>query len=308
MEEKAMAFNEGQLKKSGFAEAYTPELQKKMEERVPVIEHRFSKEYEGDKVDATLHLKKSSTSDYYFLNKFDLQLQKAGQVNTVRQTFFITRRKESEPDVQDGQQPKAVQKNRYTLKEGYNLLAGRPVYKHMFNKEGESYDAWMVLNQKNKLANGNFEMKPYTKNYGFELEKVLSNYTISELGNEKFKQSLVDSLQRGNLQKASFVTKDGHEEKLYISPDITNGALKIYDLNKQRVPTEKLVQNEYIGKDLANKLKEQLSQLQKPKEVANKSQKQAFVQNKDSSQKQAKKDTIKQADPKPKQSRKNKIS
>ena len=72
MDEKAMSFNEGQLKRTGFAEAFTPELKAQMEQGVAVIQHNFKKEYDGDKVDATLHLKKSATSDYYFLNKFDL--------------------------------------------------------------------------------------------------------------------------------------------------------------------------------------------------------------------------------------------
>lgn len=259
MDEKAMSFNENQLKRSGFAEAFTADLQQKMKEAVPVIQHPFKKEYDGDKVEATLHLKKSATSDYYFLNKFDMQLRKDGQTDTVKQTFYITAKKESG---EDGNQQKAKQENRYTLKEAYNLLAGRPVHKHLVNKEGNEYEAWVKLNFKNKLDNGNHELKQYSKNYGFELENVLAKYPIKELTNEQYKQSLIDSLHRGNLQKATFVDNNGREEKLYVSPNITLGALNVYDQDKQRIPTETLVEKQYIGKELAEELKQRVSQQQ----------------------------------------------
>jgi hypothetical protein len=166
MDEKTMSFNETQLKRVGFAEAFTPDLQQKMKEGVPVIQHPFTKEYDGDKVDATLHLKKSATSDHYFLNKYDLQLQKDGQTDSVKQTFYLTANKKETGGEEDNQQ-KTKHENKYTLKEAYNLLAGRPVHKNLVSKEGNEYEAWVKLNFKNKLDNGNHEMKQYTKNYGF---------------------------------------------------------------------------------------------------------------------------------------------
>ncbi|HRP55031.1 hypothetical protein [Agriterribacter sp.] len=217
---------------------------------MPLIQHEFKKNYDGDQVTANLHLKKSATSDYYFLNKFDLQLQKDGRTDSVKQTYYITSRKVAGNGEENGEQ-KAKQDIKYTLKEGYNLLDGRPVYKNLVSKEGNEYEAWNKLNFKKKLDNGNFEMKQYTKNYGFDLENVLSKYPIKELANEQYKQSLIDSLHRGNLQKATFVGSDGSEEKLYISPSITLGALNVYDQNKERIPTEQLVEKQYIGKELA---------------------------------------------------------
>lgn len=262
MDEKAMGFNESQLKRTGFAEAFTPELKAKMEQGVPLIQHEFKKNYDGDQVTANLHLKKSATSDYYFLNKFDLQLQKDGQANTVNQTFYVTSKKVAGDGEDNGQQKYKVD-NKYTLKEAYNLLAGRPVHKNLVSKEGNEYEAWVKLNLKNKLENGNHEMKQYTKNYGFDLENVLSKYPIKELANEQYKQSLIDSLHRGNLQKVTFVGNDGSEEKLYISPNITLGALNVHNQNKERIPTEQLVEKQYIGKELAEQLKQRVSQQQK---------------------------------------------
>lgn len=302
MDEKAMGFNENQLKRSGFAEAFTPDLQQKMNDGVPVIQHNFKKEYDGDKVEATLHLKKSATSDYFFLNKFDLQLQKNGQADAVKQTFYISTKKESG---EDGNQQKTKQENRYTLKEAYNLLAGRPVHKNLVSKEGNEYEAWVKLNFKNKLDNGNHEMKQYTKNYGFELENVLAKYPIKELTNEQYKQSLIDSLHRGNLQKATFVDKDGREEKLYISSNITLGALNVYDQNKQRIPTEILVEKQHIGKELAEELKQRVSQQQKPEQIQK--QEQTPSPKQEQSQKQTKEQKQKNEAPAKKQARKQKV-
>ncbi|HTE25721.1 hypothetical protein [Flavitalea sp.] len=100
----------------------------------------------------------------------------------------------------------------------YNLLAGRSVHKNLVSKEGNEYEAWVKLNFKNRLDDGNHEMKQCTKKYGFELENVLSKYPIKELTNEQYKQSLIDSLHRGNLQKATFVDKDDGKKSCMYHP------------------------------------------------------------------------------------------
>ncbi|HEX8332390.1 MAG TPA: hypothetical protein VF622_07185 [Segetibacter sp.] len=290
MDEKAIAFNEGQLKRVGFAEAFTPELRNKMEEGVASIQHSFQKRYDGDQVSATLHLKKSATSDYYFLNKFELQLQKEGLADSIKQTFYLTKKLAAEEGSDGGQ--KSRLENKYTLKEAYNLLAGRPVFKDLVSNEGKEYQAWVKLNFKNQLDNGNYEMKQFTANYGFELEATLKHYPIKELLNAGHKQALIDSLNRGNLQKVTFVSSEGKEEKLYISPHITIGALAVYDANKQRMTTDTLVEKQYIGKELADGLKQQFSQSQKP----------------EPKQAQKQSQTLKaQVSQKPKQSRKQKV-
>ena len=231
----------------------------------------------------------------------DLQLQKGGQANSLSQTFYITSKKATD-DSEDGNQQKNKIDNKYTLKEAYNLLSGRAVFKNLVSKEGHEYEAWVKLNLKNKLDNGNHEMKQYTKNYGFELETVLSKYPIKELTNEQYKQSLLDSLHRGNLQKATFVGSDGKEEKLYISPNITLGALNVYDQNKERLSTERLVEKQYIGKELAEQLKQRVSQQQKPEQKEK--QEPSQTQKEDQKQKQVQKQ--KNDQPVKKQSRKQK--
>jgi hypothetical protein len=152
--------------------------------------------------------------------------------------------------------------NKYTLKESYNLLSGRPVFKNLLAKDGVGYEAWVKLDSKKKLDNGNHELKLYNKNYGFSLESVLKEYSIKELANPQYKANLIDSLHRGNLQKATFIEKEGSERQLFISPSITTGSLNIYDESKKRVPLERLFNDSFISKGLVDRLKERFGEKQ----------------------------------------------
>jgi hypothetical protein len=121
------------------------------------------------------------------------------------------------------------------------------------------------------------------------------------------------------MQKATFVGEGGKEEKLYVSPNITFGALHIYDSNKQRIPIDILVEKQYIGKEFAESLKIRASQLQKPeqtqkqeqpqsqKQDLNQAQKQEPTQSLKQEQKQTKKQKQKNDEPAKKHSRKQKM-
>lgn len=243
MDEQAKTFNENQLKRVGMGEFFTPELQEKMKQGIANIIMNVSKTYEGDNLGITMHLKKDANSDRYFLDKFDASLQKDGRISTVNQTFYVS------------------QENKYTQKEAYNLLNGRPVFKELTNKEGQPYQAWVKLNTGKLLENGSHEMKQYSSAYPFDLNKTLEQYPIKELSNEQFKAGLLDSLQRGNLQNVTFTGKDGSEQKLFVSPNIVMGSMNVYDENKQRLTTEDLLEKKLIGPELAAQLKSRVAEI-----------------------------------------------
>lgn len=255
MTENEIMFIRTQFRKTGLEEAFTPALVEQLKKGEATIEHPFKKNYDGDEVSAKIYLKKSASSDHYFLNKYDLQLKKEGIENERKQTFYINRHGAGD----DG----GKREDRFTLKESYNLLSGRPVYKTLFNQNDEQYNAWVRLDFKNTLNNGNYEMKRYSEKYGFNLEKVLADYNIKDLANPAHKASLIKSLERGNLQQATFIAENGKEHKLYISPNITFGSLNIYDQNKQKIPTEKLVENGFIIKQKEEKPAQNISKEQK---------------------------------------------
>jgi hypothetical protein len=251
MTEQELRFVENQFKKIGIAEAFTSGLIEKMKNGEQQITHAFMKMYDGDEAKANFYLKKPDTSNLYFLNKYELTIRKDGQANEVSRAFYLNNFKRK-PDEEN-----KFQNNFYTtftFKAAFNYLSGRPVLNTYQNQNGETYQSWDILNAKKILPNGKMEEKHYHENYGFDLEKVLKNYSIKELTNSEHKERLLQSLQRGNLQSVTFIGTDAKAAKLSISPDIPLGALKVYDENRTRIPTEKLVESGHLGKELAEKI------------------------------------------------------
>src|ERR1022692_353213 len=222
MNEKNYDFLKDQLKYSGFGDKLSEQLKEKMKQQGDFTLMHTEK-YGNDGVTASLYFKKSEQSDFFFFNKYLLSLTKEGQKDPLQQTFYTD---------------KSI-----TLKEGYNLLDGRAVHKTLTTKDDLKYNAWVQLDFKNINKSGNYEMKQYHQNYGFDLEKTLAKYPIRELSNEQFKESLIKSLQRGNLQSATFLL-NGQEKKLFITPSLSFKTITAYDNNMQRVPLQSLSQEQ----------------------------------------------------------------
>jgi hypothetical protein len=225
MNEKNFEYLSEQLKYTGFGDKLNDDLRKQLEKQQPEFKLYTRDSFGKDTTTATLHFKKSEQTDMVFFNKYDLQLKKENNDNSLQQTFHVNKG------------------NTITLKEGYNLLDGRAVHKTLTNKQDEKYNAWLQLDFKNPTQNGNYEMKQYHQNYGFDLEKVLAKYPIQELSNERYKESLVRSLEKGNLQSATFLA-DGEEKKLFITPNIAFKTLNAYDNDHQRVMLQPFTQKQ----------------------------------------------------------------
>lgn len=257
-----LQFIKQQFLTSGYKAAFTPELIEQFKNGVSEIKHRFDTTNEGDAVGNILHIKKATNSYDYYLNKVDMTVVKEGTNKPVSQTFYFTdKNKQAYPKNDE----RYKQANKFTLKKAANYLAGRPVYGLWVDKDGKLYEAWVKINFKKTMPNGDYEMKRYTNAYPFNLEKMLNNYAIKELANPDYAKRLYESLKRGNLQKVTFVGPRGNEEKMYISPLIglvPGGSLNVYDANKVKVPLETLVEKGYIGQELAQTITERLKNFQ----------------------------------------------
>ena len=220
MNEKNYEYLTEQLKRTGFGDTLNDDLRKNVEKQNADFTLNTQREYGTDKVSAVLHFKKSAESDMFFFNKYDLELKKENQPDTIKQGFY--------PD-------KGI-----TLKEGYNMLDGRAVHKTLTNKEDEKYTAWLQLDFKNNTESGNYKINQYHQNYGFDLENALSKYPIKELGNEKFKADLIRSLERGNLQSATLQV-NGKEEKIYLTPNPNFKSLNAFDSNMSKIKLSDLM-------------------------------------------------------------------
>lgn len=216
MNQKNFDYLRDQVKFSGFGEGLENELKEKMQKQTPqfLLSHQGS--FGKDETVSTLHFRKSDQSDMYFFNKYDLTLKQENKPETMSQTFYLGK------------------DNNITLKEAYNLMNGRAVNKDLTNKEGQMYNAWMQMDFKQTDTNGNYKLKQFHQNYGFDLENALSKHPIKELGNEQEKIRLFESLHKGNRQSVTFI-QNGSEQKHFIEANPQFKALNIYDNNMQRL-------------------------------------------------------------------------
>jgi len=244
MNERNYEYLKEQLKNTGFGETYNADLANKISQGAPAFQLAQKKTFGKDDVIATLHFKKGNDSDMYFFNRYDLQLLNDKQELKARQMFYLNKG------------------SSITLKEGYNLLEGRAVHKTLTNKQDEKYGAWLQLDFKSTTQNGNYEIKQYHQNFRYDLEKVLTKYPIKELAEEQSKQQLIKSLERGNLQAATFEIA-GKQERLFITPNVAFKTLSAYNQAGQRISLKDIVQNQ----------EQTVKQEQKPEQSQNVAQK-----------------------------------
>lgn len=216
MNQKNFEYLRDQVKYTGFGEGLENDLKQKMEDGKPQFKLQHQTQYGNDSVTATLNFSQSKQSDMYFFNSYQVSLQKENNPETMAQTFYIDKA------------------GNITLKEAFNLMEGRSVNKDLTNKEGQVYNAWIQMDFKQSDNNGNFKLKHYHQNYGYDLEAVLLKHPIKELGNDDFKASLIDSLKKGNLQSVTFQT-NGAEQKQYIEANPQFKTINVYDSSMQRV-------------------------------------------------------------------------
>ena len=216
MNEKNFEYLRDQVKYTGFGDALEGELREKMQKEEPNFTVGHKTIYGNDTATATLNFNKSKESDMYFFNSYKVELQKENSKEALEQTFYINKG------------------SNITLKEAYNLMEGRSVNKDLTNKEGELYNSWLQLNFKETDTSGNFKLNQYHQNYGYDLEATLSKHPIKELENPKYKEDLINSMKKGNLQSATFLI-DGNEIKHYIEASPQFKTINIYDGNMLRI-------------------------------------------------------------------------
>lgn len=207
------------LKYLGFGEKLNADLETTVKEQPKEFKLLHAGEFKNgeltDKVNFRLDFRKSDTSDMYFLNRYDAVLKHEDATKEKMQTFYINKG------------------SGVSAKEAYNLLNGRAVNMDMRTKSGESYNAWWQLDFSEKDKHGNHIVKQYSQNYGFNLEEAVGKYPIKELKSESDKKSLLESLEKGNLQQVTFL-KDNQEVKMFVeaSPKFKN--LNVYDSKMEK--------------------------------------------------------------------------
>jgi hypothetical protein len=229
MNQENLNYLKENLKFTGFADKLNLLLEAAIKKQEPEFTLKLETEVNMQPVNAELYFKKSTETDMYFFNKYGVQVKNEKEGKEMVQTFYIN------------------QGHGVTLKEAFNLLSGRAVHKELENKEGEKYKAWIKLDFSEKDAQGNFRRQQFHENYGYNLVEALSKFPIRELTDEKQKEEFVRSLEKGNLQVATF-EKNGKTEKLYLEANPQFKSVSVYDMKMNRIQSQDM--NERWGQSM----------------------------------------------------------
>ncbi len=215
MNHRNFEFLKDTLKFMGFKEQLNIALENQLKLNYSVIQLYYSSEINKKKLDATLNLKKSDIADIYFFNNYHAFL-KLGNGEIRDQIFYLNKGKG------------------VTVKEAYNLLDGRAVYKKLSTKIGNWNKAWIQLDFTKKDKNNNYEINKYYENYGYDLKKVVSSYSILEIDNNEKLCRLLQSLEKGNIQQVSMII-DGMITNLFIEANPRYKTINLYDLQMNKI-------------------------------------------------------------------------
>lgn len=120
----------------------------------------------------------------------------------------------------------------FTSTEAYNLLAGRAL-----EKEGH----WLQFDLNDKDSSGNYRIKEFHADYGYDLEKILLGLPLKETDNKFICGKLFDRLKQGHLEIVT-VNKNDVEHKIYVEANPHFKSLNFYDTNSKKISLTDLLE------------------------------------------------------------------
>jgi transcriptional regulator with XRE-family HTH domain len=94
--------------------------------------------------------------------------------------------------------------NMFNIKEIFNLLCGRSVFKVLNDSTPDPQAVWLKINFNKKISNSQYEIEKYSSNYGFHLESVLRYYNIVECETLEGVTNIVGLLKEGSKILVTF--------------------------------------------------------------------------------------------------------
>jgi len=164
---------------------------------------------EGYVLDFIVHIRYSETTQEYLLEKISAKLANIKSPQKHRSQLFYS-----------GDIPF------FSIKEIFNLLQGRAVYKS-YTSSSENLRFWFQLDFSRTDALGNYKFLRYGDTYN--LEAILSKYPIRELRKQELKTVILLSLKKGNIHPVTLIRESKSEEKFICASPATK-SIKIFPL------------------------------------------------------------------------------
>jgi hypothetical protein len=215
MNEKNFDYLKDNLKYLGFGDKLVEALQSNLKEGKDGFTLHYSAEVNKKNFEATLQFRRSDSTEMYFLNSYKASLERTNG-DTMEQTFYLNKGKG------------------VTAKEAYNLLEGRAVHKELTNKAGEPYHAWIQLDFEAKDKHQNYEVKQFHEKYAYDVREAVSKFPIKELDGGDKEKSLLQSLQKGNIQAVT-LEGNGDGQRIFIEANPQYKTINLYNEKMQRL-------------------------------------------------------------------------
>jgi hypothetical protein len=224
------------LKYLGFDSSLNADLKEMLGTEADAFELEYRAAVQQEPVEAVLYFHRLSPEGYFFFSKYVLS------VSSRKHSFFVFKGRGM------------------TLKEGFNLLNGRAVFKQRTAKNGQTYNEWIELDLTIREDNG-FKPRLYPESYGFDLSALINSLMIDTPTANWDRAMLIRSLEKGNLQTA-FIKQEGTNRKVYIQANPRERTITVHEIespawvqfeNKTNDDIEDLPSN---GRSKAKKLKD----------------------------------------------------
>lgn len=206
--EQNYEFLENDLKYLGFDTSMNADLKEMLGTEADSFELAYRASVQNEPVSATLFFHRMDPEGFFFFSNYKLC------VSEKQHVFYVFKGRG------------------VTVKEGYNLLQGRAVFKQRKAKNGQIYNEWIELDLNVKEENG-FKAKVYPESYGFDLLPLIDSMLIDTPSPNWDRSMLVRSLEKGNLQSA-FIRQNGTHRKVNLSANPKERTITVHELE----PTE----------------------------------------------------------------------
>ena len=236
--EKNYEFLESDLKYLGFDTSMNGDLKEMLGTEADSFELAYRASVQNEPISATLFFHRVDPEGFFFFSNYKLC------VGEKQHVFYVFKGRG------------------VTVKEGYNLLQGRAVFKQRKAKNGQIYNEWIELDLNAKEENG-FKAKVYPESYGFDLLPLIDSMLIDTPSPNWDRSMLIRSLEKGNLQTA-FIRQNGSYRKVHLSANPGERTIRVHEI--ESAPVEK-VEETKNGDDIEYAMKPKSSKVKKIKDV-----------------------------------------
>ncbi|WP_431294522.1 hypothetical protein [Pedobacter sp. P26] len=192
----------------------------------------------ADQMKFMLNFSRSKQSDMYFLNDYEVTLNKAGNTVPIRQVFDLER------------------DNRITALQAYKLLSGNAIERDVYLKaeNGETPEkkkVWFKLNLDVQDAYGNHPLKKFYPEFKFDLSNAIDKYPFKGLA-DSAKDNMIKLLKNGNLAQAEMMVGK-KAVQVFITANPQFKGLDVFDKNMTIIRQDEIFPNKEVERNTESK-------------------------------------------------------